>query len=165
MTKPKPFLNGTNGHAKAQRWADHQQRKAKALDVVEQRPKVRGDCVDGERPCSWVSCKHHLLTDRLHRMSNDEALDELDVMPETCTLDVADRGGASLQDVAEYIGTSERHIIAAEQRAFAAIRSDYDRSDFDEPSEREDMTGQHLDNGADALADVTAILRSRARGK
>jgi hypothetical protein len=27
VTKPKPFLNGTNGHAKAQRWADHQRRR------------------------------------------------------------------------------------------------------------------------------------------
>jgi hypothetical protein len=138
MTKPKPFLNGTNGHAKAQRWADHQQRKAKALDVVEQRPKVRGDCVDGERPCSWVSCKHHLLTDRLAKLSDDEAVAELEAMPETCVLDVADWGGASVAEVARMMGFQHKmtaHRI--EQAATAALREAYTRDDFDEP--------EHLD--------------------
>lgn len=27
----------------------------------EQRPRTRGECKDGPRPCPWVSCRHHLL--------------------------------------------------------------------------------------------------------
>lgn len=54
------------------------------MDV--ERPKTRGDCVRGLRPCPWVSCRHHI--------GSDMVLDGVDVDPlsmtETCTLDVSD---------------------------------------------------------------------------
>ncbi len=27
------------------------------------RPKTRGECASGPRPCPWVSCRHHLYLD------------------------------------------------------------------------------------------------------
>lgn len=26
-----------------------------------QRPRTRGECVGGERPCPWASCEHHAI--------------------------------------------------------------------------------------------------------
>lgn len=65
------------------------------------RPKTRGDCVDGPRPCPRVGCRYHLLTHinrhgRLalngipNRSSDEEVIDRLFSMEETCALDVAD---------------------------------------------------------------------------
>jgi hypothetical protein len=30
------------------------------MSVPLRRPRTRGDCVDGPRPCPWVSCHYHL---------------------------------------------------------------------------------------------------------
>src|SRR5205085_454596 len=55
------------------------------------RPKVRGDCAEGERPCPYVSCKYNLYVDVNPRTGSvkmnfpDKALCEL---AETCALDV-----------------------------------------------------------------------------
>jgi hypothetical protein len=59
------------------------------------RPRTRGECAAGPRPCPWVSCRHHLYADvrpngslKLNRP--DVAADELERLPATCALDVAD---------------------------------------------------------------------------
>lgn len=39
--------------------------KPYAIDGV-QRPTKRSECVDGPRPCPWVSCRHHLLLEISH---------------------------------------------------------------------------------------------------
>src|SRR5262249_28750008 len=31
--------------------------------VDEPRPRTRAECAEGQRPCPWVSCKHHLYLD------------------------------------------------------------------------------------------------------
>src|SRR5262245_9335478 len=32
-------------------------------EMAVDKPKTRADCVNGERPCPFVSCKHHLYLD------------------------------------------------------------------------------------------------------
>lgn len=67
-----------------------------------QRPSTRADCEDGgknsARPCPWVSCRHHLAitvseeTGAIKVVFPDpEGLPDWDAMPETCSLDVAER--------------------------------------------------------------------------
>src|SRR4029434_4328489 len=62
------------------------------------KPRTREDCVDGPRPCPYVSCKHHLYLDVSARTGaiklNFPDLEVWD-MNETCALDVADRGGTT----------------------------------------------------------------------
>lgn len=63
------------------------------------RPRVRADCVDGPRPCPWVGCRYNLYCDVLETGSlklnfPDKDLEELE---QTCALDVADQGGATLE--------------------------------------------------------------------
>lgn len=76
-----------------------------------ERPKTRADCVDGPRPCPFVSCQHHLYLD-VNPTSGAIKVNfpRLDVweMDETCALDVADKhaGGAPLPVVAAAMGLS-----------------------------------------------------------
>lgn len=65
------------------------------------RPRTRGECVDGPRPCPYVSCQHHLYLDVTEAGSIKLNFPHLEVweLEETCALDVADRGGATLEDV------------------------------------------------------------------
>lgn len=81
-------------------------------------PATRGDCrPDGDgdassRPCPWVSCKHHMyldVTDVGSIKINYPDLEPLDI-PETCALDIADRGGITLEQVGELMNLTRERI-------------------------------------------------------
>jgi len=77
-----------------------------------ERPKTRGECADGPRPCPWASCHYHLFLD-VNPDNGSIKLNfphlEIDEMKETCALDVADRGGVILEEVGRiYNITRER---------------------------------------------------------
>ena len=63
------------------------------------KPRTREECADGPRPCPFVSCKHHLFIDVSARTGaiklNFPDLEVWD-LGESCALDVADRGGTTL---------------------------------------------------------------------
>jgi hypothetical protein len=85
------------------------------------RPWTRGDCKDGPRPCPWVSCVHHLAFDVTPRGGITENFPglELEDLPDTCSLDVADRGHHTLEEVGDRLNlTRER----ARQLELAALR-------------------------------------------
>lgn len=90
-----------------------------------QRPVTRGDCVEGERPCPFVSCQHHLALDVTDAGSvkynfPDKAVDE---MPATCALDVADAGGATLEAVAAIMNITRERVRQLEVAALASFRT------------------------------------------
>lgn len=93
-----------------------------APDDVE-RPRTRGDCVDGPRPCPWVSCRYHLYLD----VGMDGALKlnhlerEVWEMDESCTLDVADRGGETLDHVGQILGVTRERVRQIEARALRVM--------------------------------------------
>jgi hypothetical protein len=59
-----------------------------------ERPKTRADCLNMERPCPFVSCKHHLYLDVSKEGLVSIAVPDLELweMIETCALDVAEEG-------------------------------------------------------------------------
>lgn len=60
----------------------------------EQRPRTRGDCKDGPRPCPWVSCRHHLLLEiAKHGPKTDDAGNPRDSRPTTIRLNRAPDSG------------------------------------------------------------------------
>jgi len=64
------------------------------------KPKTRAECADGARPCPYVSCKYHLYIDVSPRTGAIKLnFPDLEVweLPESCALDVADRGGTTLE--------------------------------------------------------------------
>lgn len=76
-----------------------------------ERPKTRGDCVDGIRPCPWASCKHHLYLDADDIGSIKFNFPHLQVweMAESCSLDIADQGEHTLEQVGDKMNfTRER---------------------------------------------------------
>lgn len=91
-----------------------------------QRPRTRGDCVDGIRPCPFVSCSQHLFLD-----VNPETgaiklnFPHLEVweMQESCALDVADRGGITLEEVGEITNLTRERIRQVEVRGLAKIKN------------------------------------------
>lgn len=79
-----------------------------------------------ERPCPFVSCKHHLYLDVSPRTGaiklNFPDLEVWD-MKETCALDIADRGGTTLEDVGAIMNLTRERIRQVEVRALAKLEA------------------------------------------
>jgi hypothetical protein len=91
---------------------------ARHLTLVDpDRPVTRGDCVDVERPCPYVSCRHHLLLEVNEQTGGIRANHGLEVeeLEESCSLDVADAGVAPLATVARLMGVSQPRIQQIEE--------------------------------------------------
>jgi len=91
-------------------------------------PVKRSDCIHGIRPCPWIRCKHHMLwafipktgytgktNDRLilgflDNRSDEKILDIIFNSSESCSLDVADRGGATLEEIGEILKVTRERI-------------------------------------------------------
>jgi hypothetical protein len=88
-------------------------------DVV--RPRTRSEC--GEvRPCPFVSCRHHLYLD-VHETSGRVKMNfphlEVDELEESCSLDVAERGGVTLDTVGRFMNITRERIRQLEVLAVA----------------------------------------------
>jgi hypothetical protein len=145
------------------------------------KPQTRAECVDGPRPCPYVSCQHHLFLDVSARTGaiklNFPDLEVWD-MNETCALDVADRGGTTLEDVGAIMNLTRERIRQVEVKALAklealkdmmALRDYVDEgpvgkrrlpvlsaaADIDEDDEDED---DELDEDADDAEETDAVV-------
>jgi hypothetical protein len=74
-------------------------------------PATRDDCKAGPRPCPWVRCKFHLYLvveppaiRYLHPQKDPWELKE------TCVLDVADRGGLTLEESGEIMNCTRERV-------------------------------------------------------
>jgi hypothetical protein len=91
-----------------------------------EKPRTRADCKGGERPCPFVSCKHHLYLDVSARTGAIKLnFPDLEVweMNETCALDVADRGGATLEDVGAIMNLTRERIRQVEVKGLAKLQA------------------------------------------
>ncbi|HVU05384.1 MAG TPA: sigma factor-like helix-turn-helix DNA-binding protein [Polyangiaceae bacterium] len=90
------------------------------------KPESREECADGPRPCPFVSCKHHLFIDVSPRTGaiklNFPDLEVWD-MGESCALDVADRGGTTLEDVGAIMNLTRERIRQVEVKALAKLEA------------------------------------------
>lgn len=90
-----------------------------------ERPRTRGECQDGLRPCPWVSCRHHLALDvdartgAIKRRFPDLEVDE---MRESCSLDVADRDGITLEEVGAVLNLTRERIRQLEVHAMGQVK-------------------------------------------
>ena len=95
------------------------------------KPRTRAECVDGPRPCPYVSCKHHLFLDVSARTGAIKLnFPDLEVpdMNESCALDVADRGGTTLEDVGAIMNLTRERIRQVEVKALAKLQALRDMS-------------------------------------
>jgi hypothetical protein len=93
-------------------------------DVV--KPTTRAECIGSERPCPFVSCKHHLSLDVSARTGAIKLnFPDLEVweMNETCALDVADRGGTTLEEVGAIMNLTRERIRQVEVKGLAKLQA------------------------------------------
>ncbi|MGH7272126.1 MAG: sigma factor-like helix-turn-helix DNA-binding protein [Polyangiaceae bacterium] len=86
--------------------------------------ETRADCLGGARPCPFVSCKHHLYLDVSARTGAIKLnFPDLEVweMTETCALDVADRGGTTLEEVGAIMNLTRERIRQVEVKGLAKL--------------------------------------------
>lgn len=90
------------------------------------KPRSRAECAEGPRPCPFVSCKHHLFIDVSPRTGaiklNFPDLEVWD-LGESCALDVADRGGTTLEDVGAIMNLTRERIRQVEVKALAKLEA------------------------------------------
>src|SRR3954463_9537301 len=89
------------------------------------RPKVRSECINGPRPCLFVSCKHNLYLDVNPETGSiklnfpDKEIWELE---HTCALDVAEKGGITLEEVGAIMNLTRERIRQVETRGLMKLR-------------------------------------------
>lgn len=87
-------------------------------------PMTRAECVAGVRPCPFVSCRHHLYLDVTD--AGAIKLNFPDIEPDelafSCALDIADAGGATLEQVGAALNVTRERIRQMEERAMKRIR-------------------------------------------
>ncbi len=95
-------------------------------EIERNRPRSRAECANGPRPCMFISCKHHLYLDVNPATGSikvnfpDKEIWELD---ETCALDVADRGGITLEEVGAIMNLTRERIRQVETRGLLKLRA------------------------------------------
>lgn len=105
------------------------------LRMLSERPRTRGDCKDGVRPCPWFSCRHHLGLD-IHEPNDPEKIKlrflvDLDseagesefMSMSTCALDIADQDGATLEEVAQALGVTREGARLLERGAYGSMKA------------------------------------------
>ena len=91
-----------------------------------EKPRLRSECADGPRPCPYVSCKYHLYIDVSARTGAIKLnFPDLEVweLGESCALDVADRGGTTLEDVGAIMNLTRERIRQVEVKALAKLEA------------------------------------------
>ena len=90
-----------------------------------QRPRNRKECASGQRPCPFVSCKHHLYLD-VNPDTGSIKLNfphlEVSEMTHTCALDVAAKGGITLEEVGEIMNLTRERIRQVEVRGLLKMK-------------------------------------------
>jgi hypothetical protein len=95
-------------------------------EIESQRPRSRAECAGGARPCMYISCKHHLYLD-VNPSTGSIKLNfpdkEVWELAETCALDVADRGGITLEEVGSIMNLTRERIRQVETRGLLKLRA------------------------------------------
>ncbi len=89
------------------------------------RPTTRAECREEARPCPWVACKHHLYLD-INPETGSIKINFPDLEPwelqHTCALDVAERGGITLEEVGEIMNLTRERIRQVEVRGLLKLK-------------------------------------------
>jgi hypothetical protein len=97
--------------------------RLEAGDVDHDRPATRAECIDGIRPCPYVGCRYALYLDV--NISGNLKFNfpdlEPDEMTESCALDVADRGDATLEQCGDIMNVTRERFRQLEDMALRSF--------------------------------------------
>lgn len=103
------------------------------LEADHERPRTRADCVEGLRPCPYVTCRYNLYLDVSGKTGaiklNFPDLEVWDMI-ESCALDVADRDGTTLEDVGALMNLTRERIRQVEVRALVNLHEKLENTDL-----------------------------------
>lgn len=96
------------------------------LAILDQeRPRTRAQCRCAARPCLWVSCRFHLFLD-VNQATGSVKLNFPHLEPwqlrESCALDLAERGGLTLEDIGALLNVTRERARQLEQRGLAKLK-------------------------------------------
>ena len=101
--------------------------RADLLTILDdERPHTRAGCRGGARPCLWVSCRFHLFLDVNQETGavkiNFPHLEPWQ-LPETCALDLAERGGLTLEEIGALLNVSRERARQLEQSGLGKLKT------------------------------------------
>ncbi|MDQ2644897.1 MAG: DNA-binding protein [Myxococcota bacterium] len=125
-----------------QKERDRAVRRALELEREFERPETRSECLNGPRPCPFVSCKHHLYLDVSPTTGTIKLnFPELEVweLAESCALDVAEQGAQPVERTSSLMNVTRERIRQIESLALgrlATLRDVRALRDLPEPPPR-----------------------------
>ena len=132
------------------------------------KPRDRASCAEAARPCPFVSCKHHLFTDVSPKTGAIKLnFPDLEVweMSESCALDVADRGGTTLEDVGAIMNLTRERIRQVEVKALAKLEALSEMASIRELVDEGPIGKRRLPVlSTDELSDVRGGKKNGAKG-
>ena len=129
-TRPK-----TMSRRDIQREERRRQRAGEMLEIIPYaRPENRVQCRTAMRPCLFVACKYHLYLDVNPETGSIKMnFPDMDVweLEETCSLDVAERGGVTLEEVGEILNLTRERVRQVEVTGLSKMRGKSDEYEMD----------------------------------
>lgn len=112
--KKESFRSRTLSRKQLAREHKRMKNQGELLHIIDSwHPVSRDDCHKMARPCLYVSCRHHLYLDVNAQTGSvkfnfpDKEVWELE---ETCALDVAERGGITLEEAGKIMNLTRERI-------------------------------------------------------
>lgn len=101
-------------------------------------PGHRHNCILGPRPCPWLRCKEHLFWLRenigakkentiekiLGKYTDEEILEIIFTMSQTCSLDALSGGEKTLEEIGEILGITRERVrqIESAEKGNSALK-------------------------------------------
>lgn len=106
---------------------------AESAELDRLRPRTRGACAGGQRPCPWVLCRYHLYGEA-YKGDFSPRFPDLEVweLDHTCALDVADLGWCTLEEIGRYMGLTRERVRQIQADALARAGDLFDRGKMEE---------------------------------
>lgn len=180
LTKPvlsplKKRIKNTTGAAKGTRRSRTIALKRLTRDEIEEgkklievdtkniRPQNRGECIEADRPCPYAGCKYNLYLD-VDPNTGSIKLNFPDIpiweMRESCVLDIADRGGITLEETGELFNLTLERIRQVEVLGLEKLRAGPQGQDLIEGGLLEEST-----EGLDLLGLSLPRIKRRKKAK
>jgi hypothetical protein len=95
-------------------------------------PMTRSECSEAERPCPFISCKYHLFLDvdakrgsikfNFPDLLGDDDTPILELMSDTCALDVAERDAVTLEGLGTLLNMTRERVRQIELTLLEKMR-------------------------------------------